>query len=75
MLGLGALTLPSVFVRLGWLPASALLAVCALGALYSGRLSAAMAQQVGMLVCFYTVAIIGLLKELRTLQGLSSIAI
>lgn len=46
MLGVGALTLPSVFVRLGWLPASVLLAVCALGTLYSGRLFAAMAQQV-----------------------------
>ena len=46
MLGLGALALPSVFARLGWLPASVLLAACALGALYSGRLFTAMAQQV-----------------------------
>ena len=46
MLGLGALTLPSVFARLGWLPASVLLAACALGALMSGRLFARMAQQV-----------------------------
>ena len=50
MLGLGALALPSVFARLGWLPASVLLAACALGALYSGRLFTAMAQQVW---CFY----------------------
>ncbi len=49
MLGLGALALPSVFARLGWLPASALLAACALGALYSGRLFTAMAQQVSCL--------------------------
>ena len=46
MLGLGALALPSVFARLGWLPATVLLAVCALGALYSGRLFTIMAQQV-----------------------------
>ena len=46
MLGLGALTLPSVFARLGWLPASVLLALCALGTLMSGRLFARMAQQV-----------------------------
>ena len=46
MLGLGALALPSVFARLGWLPAAALLAACALGALYSGRLFTTMAQQV-----------------------------
>lgn len=48
MLGLGALGLPSVFARLGWLPASVLLAVCAIGSLYSGRLFAIMAQQVCM---------------------------
>ena len=48
MLGLGALALPSVFARLGWLPAVLLLAACALGALYSGRLFTLMAQQVGV---------------------------
>ena len=51
MLGLGALTLPSVFARLGWLPASVLLALCALGALMSGRLFARMAQQVRQALC------------------------
>ena len=51
MLGLGALTLPSVFARLGWLPACVLLAVCALGALMSGRLFARMAQQVWQAHC------------------------
>ena len=51
MLGLGALTLPSVFARLGWLPASVLLAACALGALMSGRLFARMAQQVWQALC------------------------
>lgn len=51
MLGLGALTLPSVFARLGWLPASVLLALCALGALMSGRLFARLAQQVWQARC------------------------
>lgn len=38
MLGLGSLTLPSVFARLGWAPALAVIAICALGTIYSGRL-------------------------------------
>lgn len=38
MLGLGALTLPSVFARLGWVPALVIMTVCAIGTIYSGRL-------------------------------------
>jgi len=38
MLGLGTLTLPSAFARLGWVLALALVALCAAGTLYSGRL-------------------------------------
>lgn len=46
MYGLGALTLPSVFARLGWLPAGAALAVAATGACYSGRLFTILARAV-----------------------------
>ena len=38
MLGLGSLTLPAVFARLGWAPALAVIAICVIGTLYSGRL-------------------------------------
>ena len=38
MLGLGSLTLPAVFARLGWALALAVIVICVLGTLYSGRL-------------------------------------
>ena len=38
MFGLGCLTLPANFAQLGWVVALALIALCALGMLYSGRL-------------------------------------
>ena len=40
MFGLGALSLPSVFARLGWLPATALLLLFSAATVYSGRLFA-----------------------------------
>ena len=46
MLGLGSLTLPSVFARLGWIPALIVIVVCGLGTLYSGRLFALLATKV-----------------------------
>ena len=38
MLGLGSLTLPSAFARVGWVVALVLMALCCAGTLYSGRL-------------------------------------
>lgn len=38
MLGLGSLTLPAVFARLGWALALAVIVLCVVGTLYSGRL-------------------------------------
>lgn len=46
MFGLGALTLPSVAARLGWLPATVALLVAATGACYSGRLFTLLAAAV-----------------------------
>ncbi|CAL8466173.1 g5709 [Coccomyxa elongata] len=46
MLGLGSLTLPSVFARLGWAPALAVIAICALGTIYSGRLFTLLVEKV-----------------------------
>ena len=46
MLGLGSLTLPSVFARLGWIPALIVVAICGLGTMYSGRLFALLATKV-----------------------------
>ena len=45
MLGLGSLTLPSVFARLGWIPALLVVLFCGLGTLYSGRLFALLATK------------------------------
>lgn len=45
MLGLGSLTLPSVFARLGWVPALAIIALCAVGTIYSGRLFTLLVQK------------------------------
>ena len=47
MLGLGSLTLPGVFARLGWIPAIIVVLVCGLGTMYSGRLFALLASKVG----------------------------
>lgn len=47
MLGLGSLTLPSVFARLGWVPALAIIAICALGTIYSGRLFTLLVEKAG----------------------------
>ena len=46
MLGLGSLTLPSVFARLGWIPALIVVIVCGFGTMYSGRLFALLATKV-----------------------------
>ena len=46
MLGLGSLTLPSVFARLGWIPALIVVIICGLGTMYSGRLFALLASKV-----------------------------
>ena len=46
MFGLGALTLPSVAARLGWIPATVALLVAATGACYSGRLFTLLAAAV-----------------------------
>ncbi|KAK9902167.1 hypothetical protein WJX75_006684 [Coccomyxa subellipsoidea] len=46
MLGLGALTLPSVFARLGWVPALVIMTVCAIGTIYSGRLFTLLVEKV-----------------------------
>lgn len=46
MLGLGSLTLPGVFARVGWIPALILFALCAIGTIYSGRLFTLMAEMV-----------------------------
>ena len=46
MFGLGSLTLPADFARLGWLPGGAAMALCAAGTLYSGRLFTALAENV-----------------------------
>ncbi len=49
MLGLGTLTLPSAFARLGWVLALALVALCAAGTLYSGRLFTMLTLKVAQL--------------------------
>ena len=46
MLGLGSLTLPSVFARLGWIPAVAVVMLCGLGTVWAGRLFALLAVKV-----------------------------
>lgn len=46
MLGLGSLTLPSVFARLGWIPALIVIVICGVGTMYSGRLFALLATKV-----------------------------
>ncbi len=46
MLGLGSLTLPSVFARLGWIPALIVVIFCGFGTMYSGRLFALLATKV-----------------------------
>jgi hypothetical protein len=51
MLGLGSLTLPAVFARLGWLPALAVIALCVVGTLYSGRLFTLLALKARDSVC------------------------
>jgi hypothetical protein len=48
MLGLGSLTLPGVFARLGWIPALILFCLCAVGTIYSGRLFTLLAQMVSV---------------------------
>jgi hypothetical protein len=46
MFGLGTLTLPADFARLGWLLGGGIIALCAAGTLYSGRLFTLLALQV-----------------------------
>lgn len=46
MLGLGSLTLPSAFARLGWVFALVLMGLCCAGTLYSGRLFTMLTLQV-----------------------------
>ncbi|CAK0786030.1 hypothetical protein CVIRNUC_009243 [Coccomyxa viridis] len=46
MLGLGSLTLPSVFARLGWIPAILVVLLCGLGTVWAGRLFALLAVKV-----------------------------
>ena len=46
MLGLGSLTLPSGFARLGWVFALVLMGLCCAGTLYSGRLFTMLTLQV-----------------------------
>lgn len=46
MFGLGTLTLPADFARLGWIPAIAIMLICLCGMLYSGRLFTLLATKV-----------------------------
>ena len=48
MLGLGSLTLPSVFARLGWIPAILVVLLCGLGTVWAGRLFALLAVKVSL---------------------------
>ena len=47
MFGLGTLTLPADFARLGWILALVVMFVCFLGTLYSGRLFTMLSERVG----------------------------
>lgn len=46
MFGLGTLTLPASFARLGWLPALLFILLCLFGTIYTGRLFTLLARQV-----------------------------
>lgn len=46
MFGLGTLTLPGDFARLGWVLAVAMMVLCLAGVLYSGRVFTLLAAQV-----------------------------
>ena len=48
MLGLGSLTLPSVFARLGWILAVIVVLLCGLGTVWAGRLFALLAVKVSL---------------------------
>lgn len=50
MFGLGTLTLPGDFARLGWVLAVAMMVLCLAGVLYSGRVFTLLAAQVRLLV-------------------------